>query len=67
MVFESIKDSDVKVQLYGDSAVLTGRTDIKGKEKSQDISGAYRWLRVYVKRDGRWQVVAEQVTRMARP
>ena len=55
---ESIKLDDMKVQVYGDTAVVTGRTTMKGQYNSRDISGQYRWTDVFVKRQGRWQVVA---------
>jgi ketosteroid isomerase-like protein len=61
---ESMKDSDVKAAVYGDTGVLTGHTEMKGTYQGQDISGPYRWTRVYVRRDGRWQCVAEQLTRV---
>ncbi len=64
--FDQIKDSDVKVHFYGDAAVITGLADVKGmvkgKTKMHDISGEYRWTRVYVMKDGRWQCVTEQFT-----
>jgi ketosteroid isomerase-like protein len=54
-----------------DSAFITGRGVIKngknvvpGQKKPIDISGEYRFLDVYAKRDGRWQVVASQATKI---
>jgi len=61
---QSIKESDVKVQKYGNMAVVTGMSDIKGKARDHDISGQDRWTHVYINKDGRWQVVAEQITRV---
>jgi len=37
---------------------------IKGRYKDQDISGGYRYTDVYVKRQGRWQAIALQITRI---
>jgi len=58
--------------LSADSAFITGRSSIKdGKYKEPtmakaiDISGEYRFLDVYAKRNGRWQVVASQATKVA--
>ncbi len=56
---------DLHARVYGDTAVLTGRSTQKGQAYGQDISGQYRFTRVYVKRDGRWQSVALQQTRIA--
>lgn len=60
--FESVVEDDVSVRVYGDVAVLTGRSTSKheGRETVQS-----RFTRVYVKRQGRWQAVAHQVTRIA--
>ena len=59
----SFKIRDVKVHVYGDSAVLTGQTQLKGKDDSgNDISGDYRWTDVFIRREGRWQAVASQAT-----
>lgn len=57
-----------------DTAYLTGRSVLKnGKYKDPnsprpiDISGEYRFLNIYAKRDGKWQVVASQATKVATP
>jgi ketosteroid isomerase-like protein len=57
--------SEMKVRIYGETAVITGRSTIKAKVKGQDVSGEYRFTHVWVKRSDRWQVVASQVTRIA--
>jgi ketosteroid isomerase-like protein len=62
LTFESMKDSDVKVHFYGDAAVVTGLSEVKGKTKTHDINGEYRYTRVYILHDGRWQCVSEQLT-----
>jgi ketosteroid isomerase-like protein len=60
--FESMDIDEMKVRLYGDTAVITGVTTVKGTFKNQDISGKYRWTDVYVKRGGQWQIVNAQLT-----
>jgi len=67
IVYESIKDSDVKARIYGHTAVLTGLADVKGKMKDHDINGEYRWTRVYALMDGRWQCVTEHLTFVSHP
>ena len=58
--------------LSADAAYITGRSRIKnGKYKDPnmprpvDISGEYRFLDLYRKRNGTWQVVASQATKVA--
>lgn len=62
--YESIKFDEIKVHAYGDTAVLTGRSTQTGKDNGKDIAGQFRYTRVYVKRQGRWQIVATQSTRI---
>ncbi len=55
---------DVKVRLYGDTAVLIGRVIIRYRNKGQMVAEQYRYTDTYLKRRGRWQVVASQLTRI---
>ena len=60
--YDSRQISDLGVRVYGDTAVVTGRAIQNGKENGRDYSGDYRFTRVYIKKDGRWQTVALQTT-----
>jgi uncharacterized protein (TIGR02246 family) len=57
---KSFQLSELKVHVYGQTAVVTGRNDVKftldGKASGDDV----RFTDVFVKRDGRWQCVATQ-------
>ena len=68
---DSFEMIDPKVTVIdGDSAFIAGRSVIKnGKyavpnQKPIDISGEYRFLDVYAKRNGKWQAVASQATKI---
>ncbi|HKZ77234.1 MAG TPA: nuclear transport factor 2 family protein [Pyrinomonadaceae bacterium] len=65
--YESVMFDDIKVHPYGDTAVVTGRSTIKGEDNGKDISGTTRYTRVYVKRQGRWHLVATQTTSIPEP
>jgi ketosteroid isomerase-like protein len=60
--YESINVSDMVVRLYGDTAVVTARADVKGHQLGEDFSGPYRYTRVWVRRSGHWQAVSYQAT-----
>ena len=62
--FQSIEVSDLKVHIYGDTAVAAGTSTVKGTYKGQDISGKYRFTDTWVKRHGKWQAVASQSTKI---
>jgi ketosteroid isomerase-like protein len=64
LTIDSFELSDVKVRLYDNTAVVTLRVVWNGQSNGVDISGPQRMTDVFVKRDGRWQCVASQTTRI---
>jgi ketosteroid isomerase-like protein len=60
--YDSIDLTDVVVRLYGNTAIVTGRADVKGKDLGEDFSGPYRFTRVWVKRNGQWLTASYQAT-----
>jgi len=60
--YESMNITDMVVRLYGDTAVVTARADVKGHQLGEDFSGPYRYTRVWVRRNGHWQTVSYQAT-----
>ena len=59
--------SDMKVHVYGDTAIVTGKADVKGMLGGKDATGQMLFTRVYVKKGGHWVAVALQQTRAATP
>ncbi len=57
-----VRNTDVAVRVYGDVAVVTGLVLISGKFNNRDVSTQSRYMKVYVKRQGQWRVVAAQAT-----
>jgi len=56
--------SDPHVRVYGDTAVVTSQADLVGTNGATDISGQYRYTRVYNRRLGRWEIVSFEASRM---
>jgi hypothetical protein len=50
---------------HGNTVVLTGRLDLEGKVDGKSISGAFRFLRVWIKDGLDWKLAAEQMTKIA--
>jgi hypothetical protein len=64
---ESLDYSDIKVRVYGKWAVVTGIESGKGKHLGTPWTGAFRFSRVFVKRNGIWKNVLYQDTEVPKP
>ena len=53
----SAVSTDIEVQVYGDTAILTGLDTITGKNKGESYTSKWLYLDVWVRRDDRWQCV----------
>jgi ketosteroid isomerase-like protein len=53
---------DLKIRVYGDAAVVTGRSVQTVQENGKDYGAAYRFTRVYIRQKGHWLSVALQTT-----
>jgi len=56
--FQSITTDDVRVRVYGNAAVETGRSTMNGQDKGKEVPHDTRFTRVWVKLQGRWRLVA---------
>lgn len=56
---EALSIDDVKVRVFGDTAVVTYGQSEKSQSQGKDLSGRSVWTDVFVKKNGRWQIVAE--------
>ena len=61
-------DDDMKVRVYGDTAVVTGLATRAGTYQGTPFSNRRSlWTDVFVRRGGQWQVVASQSTLVPSP
>jgi hypothetical protein len=56
--FQSITIDDVRVRVYENAAVETGRSTMDGEDKGKAVPHDTRFTRVWVRQQGRWRLVA---------
>jgi ketosteroid isomerase-like protein len=60
--------SDRKVRVYGSTAVVTSVAELTGGKNDQEITGRYRYTRVYVRnQQGQWKIVSFEASRIQEP
>ena len=66
--FTSLGLLDRKVRFYGTTAVVTSIAQVNGVTSEGDISGSYRYTRVYVRDPaGKWKIVSFEASRIREP
>ena len=58
---------DVRIRVYRDTAVITGHAKWRINLKGRDIDNERLYTLVVVKQKGRWQIVAQHLSRLNRP
>lgn len=62
--FTKLEISDRQIHSYGDCIVVTLKAEIAGTLNHQFFEESYRFTRVWVQRQNRWQIVAGHVSQM---
>ena len=57
-----IETADVSVRVFGDAAIISGRSSSRGSFKGQPLGGRFRFIDIWICREDRWQIVASQMT-----
>jgi ketosteroid isomerase-like protein len=55
---------EFEVRLYGDTALLSGRTHMTGSYEGQPFTSNYRYIDIYVRKGGVWKIVSVQITQL---
>lgn len=64
----TLEVSDRKVRFYGDTAVVTSRVEADGTGLDGEVSGSFRYTRVYVRNaQGKWRIVSFEASRIRKP
>jgi hypothetical protein len=61
---EASSNDETNVRVYGNTAVVTGKTTSKVHDRGADTSGQAYFTRVYVNQNGRWRLVANHSSRI---
>ena len=64
--FPRYQTSDIRIRVYNDAAVVTGRLQRTRTVNGNNIDDDWRFTKVYVRRAGKWQVVAWHASTNAR-
>ena len=67
LVLEPYTVEDFELRVYGDTALLSGRTRMSGRYQGQPFSTHYRYIDIYVKRGGAWKIVSVQISPLPQP
>ena len=62
--FDELTVSDLAVRIFGDVGLVAGVSRLRGHTESERFDLQLRFLDVYSWRDGRWELVASQDTRL---
>jgi ketosteroid isomerase-like protein len=57
---------EMKVMVYGDTAIAIGIESDKGTDNGKDASGRFRWTDTWVKINGQWQCVASHSSKITK-
>lgn len=67
MKFLHYSTSEVRVRVYGDAAVVTGRLERTRTLNGKEISDDWRFTKTYVRETGKWRVVSFHASEAAKP
>ena len=63
-----IEITDRRVRFYGNTALVTCRADVTGTTPGGEISGGYRYTRVYVRdAQGKWKILSFEASKIREP
>ena len=64
LVIDPYTVEDFEVRVYGDTALLSGRTRMTGRYQGEAFTSHYRYIDIYVRRGGAWKIVSVQISRI---
>ena len=65
--YESFSLDEVKVRVYSDAAILTGRQVQEAAYRGNPIPGQFRITLVFIQRQGQWRLASLQLSAIGQP
>jgi hypothetical protein len=65
--YDEFRNHGMKVRVYGDSAVVTGITTVKGTSGGKAFAADLQFTDTLIKRAGKWRMVSSHVSPAASP
>ncbi len=62
--FEAIEPVESRVRLYGNTAVITGRTQMTGRFGEMPFTASSRYTHVFIREQSQWRLVTAQGTQI---
>jgi ketosteroid isomerase-like protein len=62
--YTSIQHLSPKVNTYDNTGIITGKVRMRGTSKGQPFDNELLMIRVWVRQQGQWRLVAHQTTRL---
>jgi Domain of unknown function (DUF4440) len=62
----ALGQSELRARVIGEVGLVTGVSEFQGRQGEESFNFRLRFLDVYTWRDGRWQLIASQDTRLPR-
>jgi ketosteroid isomerase-like protein len=62
--YDEFRNHEQKVRLYGDAAIITGITSVKGHSGADAFAADFQFTDTWVRRDGHWKLAASHASRL---
>jgi hypothetical protein len=62
--YDVFRNHDQVIRLYGDAAIVTGITTVKGRSAGEAFAADFQYTDTWVRRDGKWTLAASHASRL---